>query len=92
MLSISAIALINIWLTLSPSSSLMTLLELMDIPTMARLILVGAVAINVILSVLFEKWGTTVAAGVIGIVIDCFRNKRRVRDGKAYKLVENGMR
>ena len=70
----------------------MSLLELMAIPMSARFILIIAVVVNVVLSVLFEKWGTTIAAGVIGIMIDCFRNKRRVRDGKAYKLVENGMR
>ncbi|EJD02982.1 Ca-transporting ATPase [Fomitiporia mediterranea MF3/22] len=92
MLAMSVIALINVWLTLYPPQPLLVLLELMVIPFSGRSILIAAVAVNVLLSVTFERWGTASVARVISFATDQFRIRRRIRDGKAYKAVEHGMR
>ncbi|THH06605.1 hypothetical protein EW145_g3970 [Phellinidium pouzarii] len=91
MLTITVIGLINMWLIFIPARPLVVLLELMELPLSARLALALGVVVNVALSTAFESWGTTSVAGAIGLATDCFRSKRRIRDGKIYKSVENGM-
>lgn len=92
MLAISTIALINVWLVLYPPRPLLILLELMTLPLSGRSVLMAAVAVNVILSVMFEKWGTVTVGRLIGFATDLVRSRRRVVDGKTYKAVEYGMR
>ncbi|KAH8119391.1 Ca-transporting ATPase [Phellopilus nigrolimitatus] len=91
MFSMTIIALINVWLLLSPPRSLLVLLELMVVPLSARLVLIALVVVNVAISTAFESWGTSFVSGVIGFTTNYLRSKRRVRDGKMYKAVENGM-
>ncbi|KAI5123953.1 hypothetical protein M0805_006366 [Coniferiporia weirii] len=92
MLTIILIALINAWLILLPAQPFVVLLELMRLPFTARLVLLAGVIVNIVFSTVFERWGTASIAGVIGYVTDYLHGKRRVRDGKTYKIVENGMR
>lgn len=92
MLAMAVISFINVWLILMPARPMTLVLELMNLPFTARLTLLTSVAINISLSVLFERWGTEAIVELITLVSDCWRNKRRVRDGKAYKAVDNGSR
>lgn len=94
MAAMVVISIINAWLILAPARPFIVLLELMSIPLSARLTLVAAIVVNVVLSTVFEHWGTSFVAGIIGFVQACspFRSRRRYRDGKAYKTVESDMR
>lgn len=92
MLSMSIIAFINVWLLLAPPIPLISLLELMRIPISARFTLLLAILLNILLSVIFEHWAADVIAESIGLVTRFVRSRRRIRDGKMYKAVENGMR
>lgn len=94
MTAMVVISIINAWLILAPARPFIVLLELISIPLSARLTLVAAIVVNVVLSTVFEHWGTSFVAGIIGFVQACspFRNRRRYRDGKAYKTVESDMR
>ncbi|KAI0063606.1 P-type ATPase [Artomyces pyxidatus] len=90
MLSLTALSLFNILVLLSPPQAVSDVLELMSIPTSARVTLLMAGVINVALSVAFERWGAQAVADVVGLFQQ--HQKRRVRDGKAYKAVEASAR
>lgn len=92
MFSITSLTLFNLLVLLYPPQPVRHILELMTIPFPARLSLLFAAVVNVLLSVAFEEWGTQVVAQVIGAVIHLRRGRRRTREGKAYKAVEGGMR
>ena len=91
MLSMGVITALSILILLAPPTPLAVLLELMSLPTPARLTLLLSVVVNVVVSMVFEQWGTQVVAEVIGLIHQIRRSRRRVRDGKTYKIVEGGM-
>lgn len=90
MLSIIALSAFNIVVLLAPPKFLSSILELMTLPTAGRATLLIAVVVNVALSMIFEKWGAPAVAELVGYVLNLRR--RRVRDGKTYKAIENGIR
>lgn len=92
MFAFSVLAALNILLLLTPPQTFLVILELMNLPFSARSTLLLAVAVNVLLSTIFEKWGTQVVAGALGLLFELRRSRRRERDGKTYKAVEGGMR
>lgn len=89
MASVVIITLINVWLLLAPPRLFITLFELMRLPFAGRFAIFLAVLVNVMLSVVFEHWGTGFVADSITLVTHLLRSRRR-RDGKTYKAVENG--
>ncbi|EGO26058.1 Ca-transporting ATPase [Serpula lacrymans var. lacrymans S7.9] len=91
MVSIVALSLFNLLVTLSPLKSLALLLELMPLPLSARMWLVVFAVVNVVLSLAFEQWATQAISKVIGALLNLRQEKRRFREGKAYKAVEGGM-
>lgn len=91
MASLVLIGFINVWLLLRPPQFFVILLELMVIPTSARFTLFFVVIINVAASMAYETWGASATASFAGIVLDTLRRRQRIRDGKAYKAIENGM-
>ena len=91
MLSIVSLTLFNVLVLLFPPPFLTSILELTDIPMAGRLTLLVATAINVVLSMAFERWGAPAVASAVGYMTD-LRKRFRTRDGKTYKAVENGMR
>ena len=91
MLSIGALTLFNILVLLAPPAFITSILELEDLPFAGRLPLLTGVILNVISSMVFERRGAEAVAQVVGYVID-LRGKHRVKDGKAYKVIEGGMR
>ncbi|KAF8633276.1 hypothetical protein AX17_004451 [Amanita inopinata Kibby_2008] len=92
MISIGSLSLFNVLVLLAPPSSLSNFLNLMPLPVSARVTLFGAVVVNVVVSMAFEEWGTRSVSGVIGMWLRWYHGRRRVREGKAYKAVEGGMR
>ena len=91
MLAMGVIGLINVWLILKPPRFFTLLLELMEIPTSARFTFLLAVVVNVAISMAYESWGITIIASLMGYILESLRNRKRIRDGKAYKAIENGM-
>lgn len=83
----------NILVLLAPPQVVASFLTLMNLPQGARYVLLLATAINIVVSMGFEAWGTSGVSMVIGGVMSWWdRGRRRVRDGKTYKAVEGGMR
>ena len=85
--------LINIWLLLSPSEVVAKLLTLVELPSTARYSLLIAAALNIVLSLAFERWGTVIASDLIARIVHLWSlsgGRGKVREGKAYKAVENG--
>ncbi|PCH43850.1 Ca-transporting ATPase [Wolfiporia cocos MD-104 SS10] len=91
MVSIGFLSLFNIVVLLAPPRPLAAILELVPLPWSARKTLLLAVVINIALSMVYEQWGTQAVSRVIGSIMQ-LRHARRVKDGKAYKAVEGGMR
>ncbi|KZT04578.1 Ca-transporting ATPase [Laetiporus sulphureus 93-53] len=91
MLSIACLSLFNVVVLLSPPRPVASLLELVPLPFSARITLLGAAILNVVLSVTYEQWGTQAVSRVIGYVMQ-LRRQQRTKDGKVYKTVEGGMR
>lgn len=89
MVSIIALALFNLLLLLRPPKVLELILELMPIPFSARASLVAIVVVNIVVSLAFEEWGTRLIANLMEKLQE---ERRRYRDGKAYKALEGGMR
>ena len=75
----------------SPPRFIAGILELVDLPPVARWTFFGAVIFNVLTSMAFEHYGTPAVSHVIGKLFE-LRRRQRVRDGKIYKTVEGGMR
>jgi len=88
--SIGLLSLFSIVVLLWPPQAIAGLLILLPLPLGARIILLMAVAANVVLSIVFEEWGAGRIAGMIGAVLRWRRGRRQVQ--KAYKVVEGGMR
>jgi cation-transporting P-type ATPase 13A2 len=92
MFSMILISLINLIVLLYPPRPIANILELTLLPFSARITLLFAAVVNVAFSMAFEQWGAQVVAQFIGVVLRLRRGRRRVRDGKAYKAIEGGMR
>ncbi|KAF8530457.1 hypothetical protein BU17DRAFT_36097 [Hysterangium stoloniferum] len=87
-LCIGSLSAFSTFMLLSPPSALAVLLELMTIPLQARVELMAVAAINICLSVGFERWCQGIVAKVVGQLLRRRRRGRRV-DGKVYKAVES---
>ncbi|KAF8894948.1 Ca-transporting ATPase [Gymnopilus junonius] len=93
MLSMCLLSAFNVIVLLVPPKIIVKLLTLMYLPMMARYTLLLAAGINVLMATSFEKWGTQATSTIIGTVIRWWQGgKKRVRDGKTYKVIESGMR
>lgn len=92
MLSLVGLTLFNMIVLLQPPQLFKVILDLMTLPFPARTTLLGVIAINVVASLSFERWGTQVVAALLGWLMALRQQRRRNRDGKAYKVVEGGMR
>ncbi|KII92069.1 hypothetical protein PLICRDRAFT_103455 [Plicaturopsis crispa FD-325 SS-3] len=93
MFSLVVLLVFNTVVLLYPPQSVALLLELMPLPFSARVTFLTAAVINVVLSMAFEQWGAQAAAQLVGGLLRLRRqDRRRVRDGKAYKAIEGGMR
>lgn len=92
MFSIIALTLFNFMVLMSPPKPLRNILELMDIPLNASIALLFAIIFNIVLCLMYEAWGTLVVSKGIGALMRLRQGRRRVREGKAYKAVEGGMR
>jgi cation-transporting P-type ATPase 13A2 len=91
MLSIVGLSAFNLIVLLRPPLFLLNLLELVSLPFVGRLALAAAVVVNIVASLAFEQWGTVAVARFIAWASSLRPDgKRRIRDGKAYKAVENG--
>jgi cation-transporting P-type ATPase 13A2 len=88
MFSLVMLGLINVVILLSPPKFARILLELMKLPQSARTTLLVGVAANVIFSVMFERWGVQYLARIVGSLTKMYVEHRRIRLGKAYKLVD----
>jgi cation-transporting P-type ATPase 13A2 len=87
MLSFTVLTFVNLVILLAPPGSVRILLELMRLPFHARMVLLFVVLFNVLLSMAFERWGVQVVAKVVGSLMRVYKDRRRHRDGKAYKLL-----
>lgn len=92
MFSLIVLTMLNLMVLLGPPQAASVILQLMRIPFSGRTALLWAVCLNVVLSLAFERWGVEVAARVVGVFLKFYRDRRRIRGGKAYKLVENAGR
>ena len=90
MLSLIVLSSFNVLVLLAPPALFSAILELMPIPSSARFTLLGAVIINVALSLAFERWGAQGVANLVDMYLHT--RKRRIRDGKAYKAIDSGTR
>jgi cation-transporting ATPase 13A3/4/5 len=90
--AIVTLTLFNLLVLINPPKPVRHILELKIVPFSARMSLLFAAIFNVALSLAFEEWGTQVVAQVIGVLFRLRRGRRRIREGKAYKAVEGGMR
>lgn len=88
MFSLIVLGLINTVILLSPPKFTLILLELMTLPFSARTTLLVGVAVNVAVSVMFERWGVQHLAQIVGSLVKVYREHRLIRLGKAYKLVD----
>jgi len=88
MFSLAILGLINMVVLLSPPKFAMILLDLMILPYSARTTLFAGVAVNIIVSVMFERWCVQYLAGIVGSLIKGYQERRRIRLAKAYKLVD----
>lgn len=90
MFSLIALTLFNGVVLLAPPHVISVILELMPVPFTARVALLWAVAINVLFSVAYERWGVHAVSHIVGLFVH--DRRRRTRDGKTYKAVEGGPR
>ncbi|KAH9485007.1 putative cation-transporting ATPase [Psilocybe cubensis] len=93
MFSMCLLSAFNVLVLLAPPTIFVKLLELMSFPSGARYTLLLAASINVVVCLGYEAWGTQGVSSVLGAGMRWWqRSRRRVRDGKTYKVVEGGMR
>jgi cation-transporting P-type ATPase 13A2 len=90
MVSIGLLSLISVVILLRPPQAITGLMILLPLPFGARVVLLVAVAANVVVSMVFEEWGAGRIAEMIGAVLRWRQGRRRAR--KAYKVVEGGMK
>ena len=88
MFSLAILGLVNTVILLSPPKFALILLELMILPYSARITLLAGVVMNIVLSVTFERWGVQYVAQIVGSLTKMYQDHRRIRLGKAYKLVD----
>lgn len=88
MFSLAILGLINTVILLLPPKFASHLLELKELPYSARTTLLAGVVMNVIFSVMFERWGVQYLAQIVGSLMKVYQEHRRVRLEKAYKLVD----
>ena len=88
MFSIITLSLMNTVILLAPPKFTVITLELMMLPRAARVTLLVGVAANIIVSVMFERWGVQHLSRIVGSLVKVYKEYRRVRSGKAYKLVD----
>lgn len=89
MFSLVILGLINTVILLSPPRFAVILLELMILPYSARTTLLAGVTVNIVVSVMFERWAVQYLAQIVGSLTKVYQEHRRVRLGKAYKLVDS---
>lgn len=92
MFSIISLTVFNLLVLLYPPSPIRDILELMVLPYSARSSILFSVIVNVLLSMVYEEWGSKLVSQTVGALMRLRKGRRRVRDGKAYKVVEGGMR
>ena len=92
MVSITALSLMNLLVLLCPPKAFELILELLPIPFSARASLAGFILVNIVVSLAFEEWATQLIVKLVGALMKLRQEKRRYREGKAYKAVEGGMR
>jgi cation-transporting ATPase 13A3/4/5 len=90
MLSIVTLLAVNIVALLAPPAPVSRWLDIMQLPFSGRMTLCAAVAVNMIASVAFEDWAVPAIAKLTGRWQKWY-GQRRMREGKAYKIVEGGM-
>ena len=88
MFSLITLGLINTMTLLLPPKPAKVILELKRLPFSGRTTLFTGVVVNVIVSVVFERWGAQYLSRVVGSLVRMYQEHRRVRSGKAYKLVD----
>ena len=90
MFSLLSLAGINLLILLAPPKLMTLALQLVDMPSSARMTLFLAVTVNVALSLTFEQWGVGVVSQVIEWLLRLRRDRKRWREGQVYKRVERG--
>lgn len=88
MFSLVILGLINTMILLLPPRFALILLELMRLPYSARTTLLGGVVMNIIFSVMFERWGVRYLSQIVGSLTKMYQEHRRIRLEKAYKLLD----
>lgn len=92
MLSLVALSLFNVLVSLAPIKFISALLELVPIPISARLTLLWAAIINVAVSVGYERWIAQAVGEVVGMFVSSLRQdgsgRRRIKDNRVYRAVE----
>jgi cation-transporting P-type ATPase 13A2 len=91
MLSLVALSLFNVSVSLAPIRFISALLELVPIPISARLTLLWAAIINVVVSVGYERWIAQAVADVVGMFVSSLRqdsSRRRIKDNRVYRAVD----
>jgi cation-transporting ATPase 13A3/4/5 len=91
MASVTGLSLLNLLVLLQPPKPLRLILELMPLPFSGRAWLAVFALTNVVVSLAFEQWATQFISQVIGVLMNRHLEKKRYREGKAYKAVEGGM-
>jgi cation-transporting ATPase 13A2 len=81
MISMGVLSVFNALTLLSPPQNFIIILELMPLPFSARCLLLLVAAINVILSMIYEQWGSGGVAHVVGRIVQWHRGRRRYRGG-----------
>jgi cation-transporting ATPase 13A3/4/5 len=91
MMSFVVLTALSILLLLAPPQSLISLLELMSLPTTAKLPLFAAVLVNVAVSSALERWAPiAICVAYVSRQWKMYSRSRR-RDGNAYKVIERGL-
>lgn len=92
MLALCVLSAFNLLVLLSPPKILTDILTLIPLPSDGKTVLVLTILANVGVSLAFEQWGSGAIAVAVGGVMKSWNGpRRRVRDGKTYKVVEGGM-
>ncbi|KAI0305581.1 P-type ATPase [Multifurca ochricompacta] len=89
MLFLVTLSLFNISVLVAPTKFVSAVLELMPIPVSARLTLLWVGVINVAVSVSFERWVAQPVADVIGIFLSRHEGRRRIKESRIYRAVDN---
>jgi cation-transporting ATPase 13A3/4/5 len=88
MLSLVALSLFNVSVSLAPIKFISALLELVPIPISARLTLLWVAIINVAVSVGYERWIAQAVADAIGMFVSQDGGRRRIKDNRVYRAVD----